>query len=373
MLLQRAMPGFASTQETFSLRPYQQDCVRATLYAYLYKDRRKGLIEVPTGGGKTLISMNTLYQLRELDYQTTALIIVPTIDLAVQTMRELRRFFPYEEIGLVQAENRMYQHPIVVATTDTLANPVTRRKLFWAQGGKRFSFVWIDECHAKTLGVLKEVLVDLEDEYALRLGTSATPERGDGRPLEPVFPDGFFYSIQISELVGQDYLLPFQVRKVMTTEKNRQKDALEYWRECCEQKQSILFARSVADAEKFHKHFRKNGETSAVISSKVDKDRREHFYREFRAGRLSWMHTWGVLTTGVDFPEAEVAFIGRPAWMKGELTPVHRQAVGRIIRLLKGKAAGIIVYLTTPEYDWVPNLERLSQLDELATTSSEIL
>src|SRR5438445_3696900 len=257
MLLQRTMPGFSSTQETFSLRPYQQECVEATLYAYFYGDRRKGLIEMPTGAGKTLSALNTLYRLRSIDYQTTGLLLAPTIDLALKNFTEARRFFPQEEVGLVQAENRMYQHPVVVATIDTLANPATRRKLLWAQGGKKFSFVWIDESHLKTLGILRDILQDLEDDYALRLGVSATPERGDGRSLESVFPDGFFYRIKISELVAEDYLLPFRVHKVMTTEKNRQRDAVRAWREYCEQAGTILFARSVADAQSFHKHFRK--------------------------------------------------------------------------------------------------------------------
>jgi superfamily II DNA or RNA helicase len=367
MLLQKTMPGFSSTQESFTLRPYQQDCVEATLYAYFCGDRRKGLIEIPTGGGKTISALNTLYRLREVDHQTTGLLIAPTIDLALKNFTESQRFFPREEVGLVQAENRLYQHPIVVATTDTLANPATRRKLLWAQGGKKFSFVWIDEMHVKSLGILKYILEDLEEDYALRLAVSATPYRGDGRSLEPVCPDGLFYNIEISELVAEDWLLPFQIHKVVTTEKNRKQDALAYWRESCGQAQSILFARSVADAQGFNRHFRKNGVTSEVLSASVGVERRDKIYREFRRGSLSWMQNWGVLTTGVDFPCAKFAFIARPAWMKGKLSGIHRQAVGRIIRLLEGKSVGGIVYLTTPEYDWTPTLEELSGADGLAT------
>jgi superfamily II DNA or RNA helicase len=361
MLLQQVLPGLSFDQEAFRLRPYQQDCVQAILYAYFYCDRSKGMIEMPTGAGKTVTALHTLYRLREVDRQTTALFIAPTIDLALKNCQEARRFFPHEEVGLVQAEHRHYQHPIVVATTDTLANPQTRRKLLLAQGLRKFSFVWIDESHTRVLGTLQEILLDLEDPHALRLGVSATPYCDDGRSLLPAFPDGFFYRIELSALVADDYLLPFQVHQIKTTEESRPKSALAAWREIIGEEPTIVFARSVSHAHEFNRYFRMNKVRSAVVSHKTQSERRIQIYREFCHRITPVMHNFGVLTTGVDFPEACAAIIARDAWMKGKLSRVHRQAVGRIIRLCQEKHVGRIVYLTTPECDWVPDLEVLPQ------------
>lgn len=363
MLMQHVLPGLSSSLAEFDLRPYQEECAGAIIYSYLHCDRNKGMIEVPTGGGKTRIALNVLHRLRTLDTSVTALIIQPTIDLAMKNWNEARLFFPPEEVGLVQAENRFYQHPIVVATTDTLANPLTRRKLLLAQGGKQFSFVWIDENHLKVMGVLPKILEDLEHPYALRLGVSATPKDS----VLPVFPDGFFYQIGISKLVKEDYLLPFKVHVIATTEKNRPQAALDAWRDIVGRKPTIAFNKSVRQAHIFNEFFQANHVASAVISSEVKS--REPIYKKFRRGIIPILNNWGVLTTGVDFPEACAAIIARDAWMKGTLSPVHKQAIGRIIRLCKGKEVGTIIYLTVPGADQVPDIQALSNMDELATIS----
>ncbi len=360
MLLQHVLPGLSTPTEDFTLRPYQDTCVKAVLRAYFYSNRNRGLIKMPTGGGKTRTALSLLDNLRKIDPQTTGLLIAPSIDLVHQNYKEARRFFPFEEVGLVQAENRLYRHPIVVATTDTLKDPQTRKRLLAAQDGKKFSFIWIDESHVKILGVLKDILADLEEPYALRLGTSATPWRDDGRALSPIFPHGFFYEIEIAELVNQDWLLPFQTHAVQTNKKQRFQSALDAWRTIIGEERTIVFAASIKDAEHFHAFFRRNGVPSAVITKKTSRERRREIYRAFREGKIRILVNWGILTTGIDFPEAYAAIIGRYAWMKTKekIASVHRQAVGRIIRLHnEQKKVGTIVYLCTPGADQVPELE----------------
>jgi DNA repair protein RadD len=354
MILQKTLPGLASTPETFTLRPYQQACVDAVFYGYFYCNKNKGLIEMPTGAGKTLTALSILHKLRTIDPHTTGLLIAPTIDLALKNFIEARRFFRHEEVGLVQAENRFYNHPIVVATTDTLANPVARRKLLFAQEFTKFSFVWIDEAHTKSIGVLRDILADLEHPYALRLGVSATPYREDGKSLEPVFPNGFFYQIGIHELVVDNYLLPFQIHQIHTTPKDRPKAALKAWQDIIGQEPTIVFAKSVPHAYTLNKYFKSNNVRSAVISSRTSRERRTEIYQEFRNNTTPIMNNFGVLTTGVDFPEARAAIIVRDAWMKGKISVVHRQAIGRVIRLCQGKQVGKIIYLCIPGADKVP-------------------
>jgi superfamily II DNA or RNA helicase len=370
-MFQSALPGLTSACEPFHLRPYQQDCVDTVLSSYFYGNREKGVVEMSCGAGKTHVALNVYDELCRRDPSTTGLFLVPTIDLAVKNAREACRFFPQHEVGLVQAENREYNHPIVVATIDTLANPITRRKLFRAQRFRKFNFLWIDECHLRVQGTLEEILADLEAPYALRLGVTATPWRSDETSLLTRYPDGLFYSIGRDTLVEEGHVLPYATYRVQTTPANRMEQAVWAWSKHLEEERTVLFANNIRDAYRFRNHFRGEGIASAVVIGKTVSDRRASIYEALHGKDVKVLCNVGVLVTGVDLPWLMGAIIAKDSWMAGKYTIGHHQATGRIARLsdeigpdgFPYKTSGKLVYLTSEKYNHIPQI--ISQVGAL--------
>jgi superfamily II DNA or RNA helicase len=363
-MFQAVLPRLESKTESFDLRPHQQECVDRVIYAYFYHNRNQGVIEAPCASGKTISALAILRELIRRDTSTTALLLVPTIALAHQVVVEAKRFFPHHQIGLVQAENREYNHKIVVATIETLSNPLTRMKLFRVQRFRKFSFIWIDEAHLFTMS-LDPIFADLEEDGALRLGTSATVWRSDDLSLSISFPHGLFHSIDREPLVEEGYVLPFKIHKIETTPSNRYEQALWAWKEHAKGKQTIVFANSKNDVIRFHRFFKKQGIKSAIVLGDTPDWKRDEVFRDFREGKVLILVSFGVLVTGVDFPWAVAAIIARNTWMKGENTVGHHQATGRVGRTHgeSAKQAGILIYLTSEKYSRIPQIH--SSLGEL--------
>jgi len=352
-----------SQPESYALREHQEECVKAVLYAYLYQGRNQGIVEAPCSAGKTLCAIAIFSELIKRDSSTTALFILPSILLAHQTLREAKRFFPHHQIGLVQAENKQYNHKIVIATIDTLANPLTRKRLFAAQRFKRFSFLWIDECHLRLGENLEDILFDLEDDGALRLGTSATVWRSDNQSLAIPFPHGLFHSIDRKPLIEEGHVLDFDVHEIRTNMTNRYEKAVWGWREYVKEKQMIFFANSKSDAIGFQRFLRKQNIKSALILSDTPGWKRERATAAFRTGEVPILVSLRVLITGIDLPEACAGMIGCNSWMRGEDTINHHQATGRIARTYGEKEKGILLYLTTEQCHGIPAIQ--SSLGEL--------
>lgn len=361
-MFQAVLPRLESETETFDLRPHQQVCVDRVVDAYFYHNKNQGIIEAPCAAGKTISALAILQELIRRDPSTTALLLVPSIALAHQTIAEAKRFFPHHQIGLVQAENREYNHKIVVATIETLSNPLTRQQLFRAQRFRKFSFLWIDEAHIFSFS-LDPIFDDLEEEGALRLGTSATVWRSDDLSLRISFPHGLFHSIDRAPLIEEGYVLPFEVHQVETTPKNRYMQALVAWREHAKEKQTIIFANSTHDAVKFQSFLKKQGIKSALVLGDTPDWKRDKIFQAFRDGEILILVSFGVLITGVDSPWTVAAIIARSTWMRGKNTVGHHQATGRVVRTHDGKHAGILIYLTSEKYNRIPQIH--SSLGEL--------
>jgi len=111
-----------------TLRKYQEDSLDKWRRAGM-----RGVIVIPTGGGKTVIALRAIYELRE-----STLILVPTIDLMNQWARNVK-----EVLGITPGmlgggiQNVL---PVTVATYDSALTRITHI-------GNRFSLLIADECH----------------------------------------------------------------------------------------------------------------------------------------------------------------------------------------------------------------------------------
>jgi len=201
VLEDRSLEGLAST---YQLRGYQ----REALAAWEAADRR-GVLELPTGSGKTVIAIAAIE-----DVAAPTLVVVPTIDLLEQWRRELATEFdrPIGQLG--GGEQRV--EDLTVATYDSAY-------LRADDLGDRFEFVVFDEVHHLGGEGYREIARMLA--APARLGLTATFERPDG--AHEVIADLVgerVYGLEPDELAGE-HLAAYDVRRLeveLTDEERRE-------------------------------------------------------------------------------------------------------------------------------------------------------
>ncbi|RQG98491.1 DEAD/DEAH box helicase [Natrarchaeobius oligotrophus] len=215
-------------RSTYELRPYQRQALSAWLEegAPADADRAgegnrtddpasapRGVLELPTGSGKTIIALEAIARLN-----VPTLVVVPTIDLLEQWTRELDAEFGRDGSGVRRAtgssagvpigrfgggEQRL--EPITVSTYDSAylkADSV----------GDRFGLVVFDEVHHLGGEGYREIARLLA--APARLGLTATFERPDDAHeviAELVGP--VVYRVDADELAGE-HLAPYDVKRL---------------------------------------------------------------------------------------------------------------------------------------------------------------
>lgn len=168
-------------------RDYQQ-----TAFENWKSNGQKGLFAMATGTGKTITSLNCLYEIYKRRGYYKAIILVPTITLVNQWEQECRKF-QFVNITKVYSKNlawrdeverisfnekyRTGQEPevsyIIISTYASYAG----ERVFRVLNGfdRRRLLLIADECHNMGAGALVKRLNEIP--YLRRIGLSATPER----------------------------------------------------------------------------------------------------------------------------------------------------------------------------------------------------
>ncbi len=173
-----------------SLREYQVKCVEAALA------ERRGIIEIATGGGKTIIAAHIIRRIGR-----PALFLVHTRDLMYQTMRVLQR-----ELGIAigcAGDGKLDLQPVTVATVQTCARamdikmdtspdddePLETERVAPADIAEDLRrliqsapVVFFDECHHLPADTAYGLAMEMEGA-AWRYGLSATPYRADRQDM----------------------------------------------------------------------------------------------------------------------------------------------------------------------------------------------
>lgn len=196
-----SVPALASDYE---LREYQAEALTAWRdgdhvdHSGSQQLPRWGVLELPTGSGKTVIGLKAMEALA-----VPTLVVVPTIDLLTQWRSELETEFDVPVGQLGGGEQRL--EPLTVATYDSAylrADDI----------GDRFGFVVFDEVHHLGGEGYREIARLLA--APARMGLTATFERPDG--AHEVVADlvgSKVYDLQVDDLAG-DHLAPYDVKRL---------------------------------------------------------------------------------------------------------------------------------------------------------------
>ena len=168
-------------------RDYQK-----TAFENWKNNQQKGLFAMATGTGKTITSLNCLFEIYQRKGYYKAIILVPTITLVNQWEQECRKF-QFANIVKVYSKNLTWRdeverilfnekyktdrEPEVSYIIISTYASYSRDKVFNVLNGfdKKRLLMIADECHNMGSGSLAKRLKEIP--YLRRIGLSATPER----------------------------------------------------------------------------------------------------------------------------------------------------------------------------------------------------
>ena len=202
-------------------RNYQTACVDI-LCREMVNGRRKMLVEMATGTGKTRTAAALLKRLFEANWVTRALFVVDRNQLATQAEDAFAECLPHLPCYRVPRVGRRFQDEkrITIVTLQTLVNEYANYSAGY------FDLIVIDECHRSIYGQWRRALDHFD---AIKIGLTATPcvmqddadaDEEDRQAIRDTLR--FFevqrptYSYTLLEAISDGHLVPYEIYRAMT-------------------------------------------------------------------------------------------------------------------------------------------------------------
>ncbi|HIK06603.1 MAG TPA: DEAD/DEAH box helicase family protein [Trichormus sp. M33_DOE_039] len=330
----------------FSLRDYQQDLVSKT-FATWSNGIRKVLLQLSTGGGKTIIFAAVASKFTASG--SGVLVVAHREELIIQASEKLEAVTKVQP-GIIKAGYKPTDSLIQVASIQTLS----RRQTY-----PTAKLVIIDEAHHSSANSYRRLLDAYPD--ALILGLTATPRREDGYGLRDIF-DHLICSITTKELIALGYLTDYKLiagfkysqhkvpQKRDFTKKELEEVASDYkpsevlkqWKNFCSGNKTVIFAVNVKHSQEIAAVFCADGITCEHLDGETPNNERKAILNRFRSGQTQVISNCAILTEGFDCPDSSAAVIARPT----SSVTLWLQMIGRILRPAPGKEYATILDMT---------------------------
>lgn len=329
-----------------TLRDYQNEL--ATKIRNAFRTGKKAPMAVaPTGAGKTVLFSYIARGASEKG--NNVMILLHRQELVDQTCRTLRTFgVDHGVIAAGRSPDRT--HLVQVASVQTLLRRLQHYKP---------DLIIIDECHHAVAGSWRKIIAAYPS--ARILGTTATPERVDGKGLGEVFDD-LIMGPEVSWLIEQGHLsrpkyyAPPNDLDLLGVHRNGNDynrkelaaamakasitgDAIKHYSTICPGMPAVAFCVSIKDCEEVAAKFNAAGFRWRVLDGNMDKDERRLVVQMLGDGRLDGICSCEIVNEGFDLPIVTVAILLRPTASLG----LHLQQIGRVLRPSPGKTHAIIL------------------------------
>ena len=200
-------------------RDYQKECIDA-LCQEMNTGRRKMLVEMATGTGKTRTAAALIKRLFDANAVTRVLFLVDRITLAKQTEDAFNEHLPDYPSYVLRAGRRFQDEKrITITTLQSMIN------IYRDYSSGYFDLVITDECHRSIYGEWSGILKYFD---GIQIGLTATPftsdiETGDEEDHEFVRDTLRFFEVDqptfrydLRQAVDDGYLVPYQIYKAKT-------------------------------------------------------------------------------------------------------------------------------------------------------------
>lgn len=336
------------------MRPYQEECIEA-INKHFLDGKKRQLISLPTGAGKTVIFAALIHRRKE-----RALVLAGSIDLLRQTREKICMFYKDASVGLVDQAHKEFAANTVVASIQSASVTENLEHLVY----QNFQLIVIDEAHHASAKSYVEVLKELgcfAPDGPLLVGFTATPFRSDSKGLKKIF-DTVVFERNIRDMVYEGYLCkPEGIRiatdinfkdiatqngdftlgalqKVLNTPEMRQV-VVDKYKQVALGKKAICFCTSVDHAKMLADVFCSKNINAQFISGEHTEQERMAIFKDFKDGKIDVLTNCNLLTEGFDEPSISCVIIARPTKSKG----LYRQMIGRGLRLFPNKSSCLII------------------------------
>jgi DNA repair protein RadD len=188
---------------------------------------------------------------------------------------------------------------------------------------------------AKTFSRLLELYPD-----AFIVGASATPCRGDDKPLSMF--ERLIVAAKYSELLQRGRIVNARVYQPQEHKGgNLALDPVVAYERYGEGSSGFVFVRGISQCEELAERFRVADVPAEAVHSKLSTERRRVALRNLRSGATRLLISDAILTEGVDCPAARVCILACPCHFVGG----YMQRVGRVLRACDGKPDAIVIDL----------------------------
>jgi superfamily II DNA or RNA helicase/diadenosine tetraphosphate (Ap4A) HIT family hydrolase/SOS-response transcriptional repressor LexA len=358
----------------------------AALRAARVAGRKRALVVLATGLGKTLLATLDYDQVREEIGRRPRLIFVAhRREILTQAAAHYRRLArerdPSLRIGWCTEGSDDLSADAVFASVSKLARAPMLERL----RRQHFDYVVIDEVHHAAADSYRRILDALDAGFLL--GLTATPERADDGDVFGLFDDFVAYRADISKGISLRHLVPFAYHGVKDDIdyenipwRNRRFDPEELARAAQTEARmstllrawqahpgtrTLVFCCSIEHAKFVRTWLRERGVRVEAVFSGPDSDEREAALRKLRDGELDAVCSVDVFNEGIDVREIDRVVMLRPT----ESNVVFLQQLGRGLRAKEGKRSLTVI-------DFVGNhrifLDRVRSLISLTGASGSI-
>ena len=321
------------------MRPYQQ-AAREAIHAEWNDGRRRTLLVLPTGTGKTIVfAAVTEDQVRS---GSRVLVLAHRGELLEQAADKIKR-----STGLASAVEKAEQTcldswcRVVVGSVQSLQRPA-RLEQFPAD---YFGTIIIDEAHHAITDGYQRVLEHFPEANVL--GVTATPDRGDMRNLGEVF-DSLAYEYKLTQAIREGYLCPilaqtiplqldisqvalsggdFAVGGLGTALDPYLEQIAAEMQTACAGRKTVVFLPLIKTSQKFRDILNSKGFRAAEVNGQSE-DRAEILF-DFSNGKYNVLCNSMLLTEGWDCPSVDCIVVLRPTKVRS----LYSQMVGRGTRL----------------------------------------
>ncbi|MDR0475091.1 MAG: DEAD/DEAH box helicase [Treponema sp.] len=337
-----------------TLRDYQSAPVDALCSKLFREQKRSVVLQIPTGGGKTVIASAIIKAIQ--DNKKRSWFIVPRKELVIQTKAHFEKWgISFGIIDASHKESRAYRAHII--SLQTLIRRLDKIKE-WPD------ICFIDEAHLNYDSQLK-IKKTLPEKTKL-VGLTATPGRMDNRGLAALYDDliegqSIPYLTQCGYLSPLVYYAPptdgIQALKFRSTGEvdNNELDklltdraiygrAVDYYSRLAKLpggsfRRGVGFCAGVKAAEKQAAEFRSRGFRAEYVDGSMSSKKQRALIDGLAEGRLQVLCSADLLLYGWDSPKVSYGFLLRRTKSKA----LYFQIVGRILRIADGKPDAIFV------------------------------
>jgi hypothetical protein len=180
--------------------PLQEEALDAISFYREKQEWRKGVLVMPTGTGKTMLSA---MDARRCGGRT--LFLVHRLDILSQSIAAYKRIWPDMSGGILTGEQKenIFECDVLFASKDTIRQP----EVLSAYNRDWFNYVVVDEVHHGQSPTYREILSYFRPQFML--GMTATPDRTDRKDIFELFDYNKIFELSLAEAIERGFLVPY--------------------------------------------------------------------------------------------------------------------------------------------------------------------